>query len=97
MPLVIPGHGFLITRYPSSTDLPWSSKISTSNPGTGTPTDVGTLSRNGSILRIAPPTSVPPDKFITGQRLFPIFEKYQFHASLFNLSPVETSSLREEK
>src|SRR5919202_5201384 len=87
-PRVMEGHGFLITKYPSFVFLPTSSKTSASKPGTGHPTVQGISCITGNALNIAPPTSVPPDKLITGQRLFPTFSKYQFHALVFIGSPV---------
>jgi hypothetical protein len=41
----------------------------------------------GIALRIAPPTSVPPDKLIIGHRFLPTFSKYHIQASLFIGSP----------
>src|SRR5215216_2973168 len=91
------GHGFLITKYPWLTLLPASSKTSASKPGTGHPTVQGLSGMTGSTLSIAPPISVPPDKLIKGQRLFPTFSKYQVQASEFIGSPVAAKILSDCK
>src|SRR5690606_28408881 len=96
-PRVIEGHGFLITRYPSLTLFPESSKTSASKPGIWQPTVQGFSGMTGSTLSMAPPISVPPDRLITGHLLLPTFSKYHCHASEFMGSPVAASIRRDEK
>ena len=89
-PRVIAGHGDFITKYPffPRTELPLSSTISKSIPGTGMPTVDGFNFIPGNTDNIAPPISVPPDKFIMGIFLFPTFSNSHHQESSSNGSPV---------
>ena len=62
--------------------------MSRSIPGTGIPTVDGFNFIPGNTDNIAPPISVPPDKFIIGIFLFPTFSKSHHHESSSSGSPV---------
>lgn len=51
----------------------------------------------GTVLTMAPPISVPPDKLIMDIIFYQYSQKYQFQASLFITSPVVAKILNEVK
>ena len=69
-------------------EFPSSSKTSRFIPGTGIPTVDGFNFIPGNTDNIAPPISVPPDKFMIGIFLLPTFSNNHHHESVSSGSPV---------
>src|SRR5262245_35204183 len=94
----MPGHGFLMTRYPALAGLPLSSTTSASIPGNGLVADPGlsVVSPGSGVIRIWP-VSVCHQVSTTGQRPPPITFQYQTHASGLIGSPTDPRSLRVER
>ena len=99
----MPGHGFLITRYPFFPDAvawPFSSTTAISVPGIGLVAEPGfseIVSSPGSGESIIPPVSVCHHVSTIGHFDFPIIVKYQRHTSGFIGSPTVPKSLSEER
>src|SRR3972149_1029435 len=95
-PFVMEGHGFLMTRYPTSprTGFPSSLKTSTSTPKLGVPTVQGLRGESGHGEAVSPISSVPPVMLIIGSLDRPTFSKNQVHDSGSQGSPVEPRNLR---
>src|ERR671918_121865 len=101
----IPGHGFLITKYPfllEATELPsFSSTMSIYIPGNGNVAEPGFIGILSSIsvqaLIIIPPVSVCHQVSIIGQFSFPIVLKYHSHTSGLIGSPTVPNKRNEDR
>src|ERR1700722_18367159 len=101
MPLVMPGHGSVMTRYPPSplpTELPSSSMMSDEMPGNGVMAAPGFVAvMPGSGVMRMPPVSVCHHVSTMGQRSPPMLVRYQIQASGLMGSPTDPSNRRLER
>ena len=99
MPRVIPGHGFVQTSSPTSprTGLPSGPKTSTAIPSAGPPSEHAFSGWTTAGDRKHAPTSVPPEKLMTGQRPPPTTRENHRYGSVFHGSPVEPSTRRDDR
>src|SRR5918998_1177359 len=91
------GHGCLQTSSPTEprAELPSVSKTSTSMPSEGPPSEHGFSGSTGYGARNAPPTSVPPEKLITGRSPRPTSSASHLYASSSHGSPEEPNRRSE--
>src|SRR6266567_2145019 len=94
----MPGHGFLITRYPALAGSPLSLTTSVAMPGKALVAEPGLrVVRPGrGVMRICP-VSVCHHVSTTGQRPPPITFQYQTQASGLMGSPTEPRSLKLDR
>src|SRR6266487_1349215 len=99
----IPGHGFLITKYPflsGVTGFPFSSTTTASIPGkekVPEPGFIGTISMPVHAPIMMPPVSVCHHVSTIGQFSFPIVLKYHIHTSGLIGSPTVPNRRSEDK
>src|SRR6202023_2300272 len=98
-PRVIDGQGWRHTSSPTwpRTDRPVSSTTSTSIPSDGPPSEQLRMDSTGYGARNDPPTSVPPEKLITGTRPPKTSRASHSYDSGSQGSPVEPSTCTEER
>src|ERR1700722_1052636 len=101
MPRSMPGHGFVMTRYPPSplpTERPSPSTMSALIAGNGVIAAPGlvVVTPGGGVIRI-PPVSVCHQVSTIGHRSPPMLVRYQIQASGLIGSPTEPSRRRDER
>src|SRR5436305_14857416 len=91
------GHGCLHTSSPTDprSECPSASNTSTSIPSDAPPSEHGLIGSTGNGERKAPPTSVPPEKLITGRRFRPTDWASHSYAAASHGSP-EAPNTRSE-
>src|SRR6266508_721747 len=98
-PRVIDGHGWRQTSSPTVPRTGWacSSTTSTSMPSDGPPSEQERISSTGYGARNEPPTSVPPEKLITGTRPPNTSHASQSYESGSHGSPVDPRTCTDDR
>src|SRR3982751_3009633 len=82
---------------PGFTELPFSSRMSTSIPGQGAGNEHGFWGSSGLPIKIPPEISVPPEEWMIGSLLLPTSLNNHHQGAGFHGSPVEANARRDER